>query len=306
MFALENLFPGPYFSALWFYAAAAAAFFVYLPIRVGEARKASRLAAGSVRTAVELMGAEGPAARAAGAAGRLSAVCGIACNAWVFAGAWSYFGRPPLQTINETLVYCAGACVTMFLLLDAVYQIRLLGGPVMLAPVGMLIWNLAAPSAAAREIPPALRSPWFVPHVTVYMAAYGAMAITFAMAAGALVAHYLARSSAWAEAFRQWGDRAARAAFPLLTAGLCAGALWAKSAWGDFWSWDPKESWSLASWLFYLIYFHIRAVPGWRGVRAQWLLAFGILVILFTYVGVSRLPSAETSLHVFETSPRGG
>ncbi|MCX7805025.1 MAG: cytochrome c biogenesis protein CcsA [Planctomycetota bacterium] len=302
MFALENLFPGPYFAALWFYVASAAAFFVYLPIHI---REASRLADGSGLTTGECMGKEGPAARAASSVGRLSAACGIACNAWVFAAAWSYFGRPPLQTINETLVYCAGACALLFLLMDAAYRIRLLGGPVMLAPAGMLVWNLAAPSAAAREIPPALRSTWFVPHVAVYMAAYGAMAITFAMAVAALAAHYLARRDLWAGVFRRWSDRAARVAFPLLTAGLCIGAVWAKSAWGDFWSWDPKESWSLASWLFYLIYFHIRAVPGWAGTRSQWLLTAGILVILFTYVGVSRLPSAESSLHVFETSPAG-
>ena len=300
MFALENLYPGPYYAALWFYAASAAILFAYLPI---QAVQAARRARGTGETVGSSLGEEAPLAHALGLAARMAILGGVVCNAYVFVQAYRYFGRPPIRTVNETLVYAAGASAILYLVIDAVYRVRLLGGFAMLIPVALLVWNLLAPASGDKEVPPALDSPWFVPHVMVYLAAYGAMAVTFAMAVAFLIVHYVLHKDAWAAVFRRWSHGSACIAFPMLTAGLCMGGFWAKSAWGDFWTWDPKENWALVSWAFYLLYLHIRYVPGWAKARVQWFLALGIVVIGFTYIGVAWLPAASNSLHVFETGP---
>ncbi|HEY6099706.1 MAG TPA: cytochrome c biogenesis protein CcsA, partial [Anaeromyxobacter sp.] len=90
-----------------------------------------------------------------------------------------------------------------------------------------------------------------------------------------------------------------RFGFVLLTIGLLVGSIWAKSAWGDYWVWDPKENWSLVTWLVYGGYLHLRRVRGWRGEKGAWLLVFGFAVVMFTYLGMSMLPTAEESAHVY-------
>jgi ABC-type transport system involved in cytochrome c biogenesis permease subunit len=90
-----------------------------------------------------------------------------------------------------------------------------------------------------------------------------------------------------------------RFGFIMLTLGLLVGSVWAKSAWGDFWVWDPKENWSLVTWLVYGAYLHLRKVRGWRGERAAWLAIIGFAVVMFTYLGMGLLPTAEESAHVY-------
>ena len=90
-----------------------------------------------------------------------------------------------------------------------------------------------------------------------------------------------------------------RFGFALLTIGLLVGSVWAKSAWGDFWVWDPKENWSLVTWLVYGGYLHLRRVRGWRGDKGAWLLLAGFAVVMFTYLGMHLLPTAEESAHVY-------
>jgi cytochrome c-type biogenesis protein CcsB len=90
-----------------------------------------------------------------------------------------------------------------------------------------------------------------------------------------------------------------RFGFVLLTIGLLVGSVWAKSAWGDFWVWDPKENWSLVTWLIYGGYLHLRRVRGWRGDKGAWLLIIGFAVVMFTYLGMNMLPTAAESAHVY-------
>ena len=96
-----------------------------------------------------------------------------------------------------------------------------------------------------------------------------------------------------------------RFGFALLTIGLLVGSVWAKSAWGDFWVWVPKENWSLVTWLVYGGYLHLRRVRGWRGDKGAWLLIAGFAVVMFTYLGMHLLPTAEESAHVYPRSSRG-
>ena len=79
--------------------------------------------------------------------------------------------------------------------------------------------------------------------------------------------------------------------FPLLTVAIITGAIWAETAWGTYWSWDPKETWSLITWFIYAALLHGRLTTGWRGRRAAVLSIIGFFVLLFTFLGVNLLPS---------------
>ena len=78
-------------------------------------------------------------------------------------------------------------------------------------------------------------------------------------------------------------------AFPLLTLCIITGAIWANYAWGTYWSWDPKETWSLITWIIYAAYLHARLMYGWKGKRAAWMAIFGFAAVLFTFFGVNYL-----------------
>lgn len=136
-----------------------------------------------------------------------------------------------------------------------------------------------------RRLPPILQSPFFFPHVLSYLVAYAAMARAF----------LLSLSSLWKPpGERERWERASHAnamlGFPLMTLGLLLGAFWAKYAWGDYWSWDPKEVWSLITWFTYLLYFHVRLErrrsPRW----SVFLLGLGFAVIVVTLFVVNLTP----------------
>jgi ABC-type transport system involved in cytochrome c biogenesis permease subunit len=96
-------------------------------------------------------------------------------------------------------------------------------------------------------------------------------------------------------------ERSVALGFPWLTLGILTGAIWAQNAWGRYWGWDPKETWALITWLWYLLVLHLRPLPGWRGRRLAGLVVVGFGMVLFTFVGVPwlvRLVRLE-SLHGF-------
>jgi ABC-type transport system involved in cytochrome c biogenesis permease subunit len=89
--------------------------------------------------------------------------------------------------------------------------------------------------------------------------------------------------------------------FPWMTLGMLTGAIWARTAWGRYWDWDPKESWTLITWLTYLIFLHGRALRGWRGRRIAWLAVLGLGAVAFTFLGVGWLVRSLRleSIHIF-------
>ena len=144
---------------------------------------------------------------------------------------------------------------------------------------------------------PALQSVWFVPHVIVYMFAYAMMgAVT-------LFALYLwLRRPSRSPSDEEMGmcDNLIRIGWAFLSLGMIMGALWAKEAWGDFWSWDPKETWAAATWLSYLLYLHLR--PRLRNDHhtAFALIIFSFLLLQMCWYGINYLPSAQgASVHVY-------
>lgn len=156
-------------------------------------------------------------------------------------------------------------------------------GAVLLIPAGFVF------PEAPRLLPPALRSPLFIPHVTAYLASYliltRAAWRSFPLARGRM-------DERFAHAREREIHRLLRAGYPLLTLGLVLGAWWGKLAWGDFWNWDPKELWALTTWMVYTAWLHDRAGGGARHPRrmAAWAIAGWICILLtLTWVNLARV-----------------
>ena len=136
---------------------------------------------------------------------------------------------------------------------------------------------------------PALQSPWFKPHIIAYMLAYTLMA------SAAVIALYLLLRSKQGSL-----DNLVFVGISLITIGMLFGALWAKEAWGHYWSWDPKETWAAITWFAYLVYVHYRQLPTHRPRLALWVLIISFVLLQMCWWGINYLPSAQgSSVHVY-------
>jgi cytochrome c-type biogenesis protein CcsB len=247
-------------------------------------------------------------------AGTALMLAALVLNAGLFVVRWHEAGRAPLKSLFESLVFFALCIAIVYVFFELIYKTRAFGGPAMLLALGCLLYAVGRWDAEIVKLPPALQSPWFVPHVMVYFVGYAAVAIAFALAAIQLLAprvkvvgKLLTMQAGTIMTgkpldIEKMSYDLVRFGFVLLTVGLLVGSVWAKSAWGDFWVWDPKENWSLVTWLVYGGYLHLRRVRGWRGEKGAWLLIVGFAVVMFTYLGMHLLPTAEESAHVYQAN----
>lgn len=208
--------------------------------------------------------------------------------------------RFPWGNMYEFVTSALAAAALFYLFLVWRLRWRWLGLPVtLLLAVGQ---GLAVTVFYVDVAPlvPALHSVWFVVHIVaavITAAAFNLAAIaailylikTRAIAKGR-DRGYLARvpDPARLDAFSY---RVTAFAFPVWTFVIAAGAIWADYAWGRFWGWDPKETWSLVTWVVYAAYLHARATAGWRGRRAAWLSILGVVAFWFNFIGVNLLMS---------------
>ena len=138
---------------------------------------------------------------------------------------------------------------------------------------------------------PALQSPWFRPHIIAYMLAYTLMASATIMAIYKLFTHTTSLTSI---------DIIVYVGLSLITIGMLFGALWAKEAWGHYWSWDPKETWAAITWFAYLVFIHYRQIPSHKPKIALWILIISFVLLQMCWWGIKFLPSAqEASAHVY-------
>ncbi len=215
---------------------------------------------------------------------------GFLAAAAAIAVRWVESGHVPMQNMYEIFVVMGALSwpIAMFcrrFLAVGGYGADAMVGALLLFPAGFVF------SAEPRLLPPALQSWLFAPHVTSYLLAYMILAKASVQAAGRL---FVGDSPVAAgEVGREVAAyRLVCLGFPLLTAGLLLGAVWGKLAWGDWWNWDPKELWSLVSWLAFVFYFHFRAVYGVRRPRANAaivLVAMGAILITLLWVNLSRI-----------------
>jgi cytochrome c-type biogenesis protein CcsB len=151
---------------------------------------------------------------------------------------------------------------------------------------------------AVRPIPPALQSHWLGIHVSFCFLGYACFVLAFCFAVLYLwqereiksrkVDGYFFRLPSMG-LLDSLGYKTAASGFVFLSLGLITGSIWAQRAWGSFWSWDPKETWSLITWLVYLVYLHGRLTRGWKGRKSAYIAIAGFIIMLFTYLGVSFL-----------------
>ena len=137
---------------------------------------------------------------------------------------------------------------------------------------------------------PALQSNWFVPHVLAYMVGYALCAVAFFL----LIRTWCSKEK---EEPRRAVYQILRTAFPFLTFGMLSGALWAEEAWGQYWSWDAKEVWSLITWGLYLVWFHMRKSVWRRAI--DWVHVLAFLALLTTFFLVNLLPKLGSILHSY-------
>jgi len=214
-------------------------------------------------------------------------------------------GHWPLANRYEFTLCFVWAIVTTYLLLEASWRERRAGSFVLAGALLVATYAVTRPSVekALMPLPPALRSAWLQVHVLTAMAGYGA----FGVAAGLGVMRLGPRNRVFGKnpvsegEIERMMEQAVALGFPWLTLGILTGAIWAQNAWGRYWGWDPKETWALITWLWYLLLLHVRALRGWRGRRSAALAVIGFGLVLFTFIGVPWLVRTVRleSLHGF-------
>jgi ABC-type transport system involved in cytochrome c biogenesis permease subunit len=212
---------------------------------------------------------------------------------------WYDVRHVPLQNLFEVFLFLGVACYPISWFCRHILRIGGQGadmflGAVVLFPAGFIF------NAEPMQLPPALQSWLFAPHVTVYMLAYIFMAKAAFQAAAQLAARTPSAAAAWLPPEQATYELIALG-FPLLTVGLILGSWWGKLAWGHYWGWDPKELWSLASWLVYLGYFHWRYLFGKKhpALNSLWAIA-GMAAIIITLLWVN-LSQLFPGLHSYAT-----
>jgi cytochrome c-type biogenesis protein CcsB len=205
---------------------------------------------------------------------------------------WIAAGRPPFSNMFESLVLFSWTIVVVYLALRVRRDVPVLGVATSLLAVLTLAYASTF-EASIQPLMPALRSNWLTVHVFTCFLGYGAVAVACLASLGYLFATRRGAAPAVkaVEAFETATDKTIAFGFLFLSVGIISGAVWANSAWGTYWSWDPKETWSLITWFIYAVFLHCRFMRGWRGRRAAWISILGFASVIFTYLGVNFLLS---------------
>ena len=204
--------------------------------------------------------------------------------------------RVPWGNMYEFSITGALAFSAAYLFALKKYKLRWLGLPVSLSvllTLGTAVTLLYRPSA---PLVPALKSTWLVVHVSAAIISGGVFLLANTIAATYLIIERMESRggrNAWAkrlptlETLDQLSYRLVAFVFPLWTFAIIAGAIWAESAWGRYWGWDPKETWAFITWVAYAAYLHARVTAGWKGKKAAWLCLLAGSTFLFNYVYVN-------------------
>lgn len=214
--------------------------------------------------------------------------------------------HPPFQTLYEVYLLVALSLVASYLLIHVSGGLDVLrrAGPVLVQLFGAVTCGTTAAVLVMglrvgdfqTDLPPALQSAWFIPHVVVYTFGYGSLVLAMAAAAVYLGGGRWLSADAL-DTLDRFTHRIIALGFPFLTAGLIFGSLWAYEAWANYWAWDSKEVWSLITFFIYLVYLHLRLVKGWRGRPAAWSVLLGGAAIFITLLLFGYLPASITSVH---------
>ncbi len=213
-------------------------------------------------------------------------------------------GHIPITNPHEATSFFSWCIVLIFFILQFRYKISLLSSFIM--PIVFIL--MLSSSMLPREIKPlspVLQSYWLGIHTVFAFLGNAAFALAFGIGFMYLVQEHYVKSKRLGGLFERLPSlqtldeinyRLITFGFPLLTLAIITGALWAETAWGSYWNWDPRETWSLITWFIYAIVLHARLVAGWRGKRAALLSIVGFLTIIIAFFGIKLLGKG---LHVF-------
>jgi cytochrome c-type biogenesis protein CcsB len=246
----------------------------------------------------------------------------ILCSRWIVAG---YF---PLSNLYESLLFLTWLLLTIYLYIETKTKSKLIGSvliPVTLLINGFANLTLSPEMQKSSPLVPALQSNWLMMHVSMMLLSYGTLIIGSLLCILFLVisrlkdvdlkiidesslplynimvdyyeAKLLAPSTEISElgklkllqSLDNWSYRIIGLGFPFLTIGIISGGVWANEAWGSYWSWDPKETWALITWLVFAVYLHARITKGWEGKKTAILGSLGFFIIWICYLGVNFL-----------------
>jgi cytochrome c-type biogenesis protein CcsB len=212
-------------------------------------------------------------------------------------------GHAPLANLYESLIFFSFTIVLIYLVIERRYANRTIGA--FTTPLAFLAMAYASlsPHISDRIQPliPALKSNWLIAHVITCFIGYAAFAVAFGVSwmyivkqrtgakRGALVERLPAP-----DILDELNHQLVMFGFLFLSAGIITGAVWANSAWGRYWGWDPKETWSLITWFVYATLLHAKLIRGWQGKRIAYLSILGFSAVLFTYFGVNYLPGLHS------------
>ncbi|MDR4499177.1 MAG: cytochrome c biogenesis protein CcsA [Candidatus Scalindua sp.] len=232
---------------------------------------------------------------------------------------WFEANHAPMSDKFESFVFFAWSIALVYLIMELVtiFIIKVHGSR--LGIVGAFQCVLSAcflycaigTDSTIKELPPALQSNWLVIHVINYFISYSALSISFSAAIVYLIYRAIYHGKAQEIVmkditFDKLAYISVTIGFPFLTVGLITGSIWAKGAWGTYWGWDPKEIWSLINWLIYLAYLHLPLIlpktkisKSFRPILLSIILLVAFPTVIFTFMGLHKLPTAGTSDHIY-------
>ena len=215
---------------------------------------------------------------------------------------WIISGYFPLSNLYESLLFLDWCLLFILIIAEAKTRTKLVGAVIL--PITFLIISFASlilPTQMQEASPlvPALQSNWLMMHVSMMMLSYATLILGSLLSILFLVISNTKKfnrvvpgkdnQSQLLENIDNWSYRTIGLGFPFLTIGIIAGAVWANEAWGSYWSWDPKETWALITWLVFAAYIHARLTQGWIGKKAAILGSVGFFVVWICYLGVNFL-----------------
>jgi cytochrome c-type biogenesis protein CcsB len=217
-----------------------------------------------------------------------------------FSFRWAESGSIPITTFFESANFLGMGIVLVFLIMELRFKIAALGS-FMLPLVILLMMPAFVLSGDIKELNPVLKSGWLGLHTSLAVLGDAAFAFAFIVSVMYLLQERQLKAKHLGAVFHRLPSldimdtlayRALTFGWPLFTLGMVTGSMWANSAWGTYWSWDPKETWSLITWVVYLVLLHLRTI-GWRGRKMAFLCIFGFIFVLISFYVVSRVPMGK-------------
>lgn len=209
---------------------------------------------------------------------------------------WIFLDRPPLRTLGETRLWYSLFMSSIGYVLYKRWNYSLFLIYALLMALVFLIINYVKPEIHDKALMPALQSVWFVPHVIVYIASYAFLGFSCLLG---IIGLYKIHKKSDETIMLNIAENIIYIGFGFLSLGLLFGALWAKEAWGHYWTWDPKETWALLTWGAYIVFIHLKIHKQYSTTFYLWFITLSFIVLLIAWFGINYLPAAQMSVHVY-------